>query len=166
MNSQALKHLISSGSRETRRLNSAKQVIPDPSIPVEVPLQEKPAHDSAKRIFRVTVAIPDKRLNPNTRCHWAAKARIVKKTRTAAMLACVIQTRLGQPMKRASIQVRWYAKTNARADSDNRQSSLKSVADGICDAKIIENDHGIRWEPMENYKDAKNLRVELVITEI
>lgn len=69
-------------------------------------------------------------------------------------------------MKRASIQVRWYAKTNARADSDNRQSSLKSVADGICDAKIIENDHGIRWEPMENYKDAKNLRVELVITEI
>lgn len=164
MTKSALQNLISSGSSETRRLNSAKQPIIAPRMPVE---SEAPASPSAaKRTFTVILALPDRKLSPNGRCHWRVKAKLVKEHRQRAMTAALAVSRSAPMIERATILLRWFHPTKRPVDTGNAIASCKAYEDGICDAQWILNDAGVDWLPVERAKDAGNPRVELVITEL
>lgn len=113
----------------------------------------------------ITVPIPSVRLSPNAaRVHWAEKQRRVRFARGVAK-TCALAAKPADwvPLVTATVLVRWYSVKAIIADSDNRQATLKSTFDGLADAKIFENDRGLTHLPLEQFKDAKNPRVEIYI---
>lgn len=90
---------------------------------------------------------PDKRLSPNARPHWGAKARAAKSARHAGYFAA----------KAAKASITWegdihafitfYPPDRRGRDDDNLIASFKSYRDGIADALGID-DKRIRIHPV------------------
>jgi len=114
----------------------------------------------------VTLPIPSPKLSPNARVHWASKAKLTKSSRLTAKIAALEAIGRNDPpmLKTATLLVRWYSRTTARQDSGNLIARLKASEDGLTDAGIWVDDQGVTWLPPIQLKDAKNPRVELVIT--
>lgn len=114
----------------------------------------------------ITLPIPDRKLSPNARCHWAEKAKLTKAHRTRAMLlalATLPATR--QPKwEKATVQVQWFSRTAKVQDEDNLIATLKHVGDALQDTQIVTNDRGLTWLPPIQSKDARNPRVVLTVT--
>ena len=114
----------------------------------------------------ITLPVPSRKLSPNARIHWAAKAKITKKARTAAYYACieVLGKRASPSWGKSRYLVHAYFKTAAARDADNFMASLKGYIDGIADAGIVTNDRDLWPERPVFAKDAANPRIEITIT--
>lgn len=115
--------------------------------------------------FTVTLQLPHKSLSPNSRCHWATKARAAKGYRSAAW--AVALERLGRDPApqwvQAVCQCRFYFPDRRIRDCDNLLASLKSAFDGLADAGIIANDSGLIHLPVVRDVDAHNPHVDIVV---
>lgn len=114
----------------------------------------------------ITVAIPDKKLSPNARIHWAAKSKLTKAARREANAQCLAALQGKRPpgWLNAKVEVSAYFPTHNHRDPDNLIASLKATFDGIADSGVICNDKSLWPERPIIGKDARNPRVELVIT--
>jgi crossover junction endodeoxyribonuclease RusA len=115
----------------------------------------------------ITIPIPDKRLSPNARVHWAAKGRLTRLSRSGAELVAKSALKGAPPPKWAKCRanVTAYFRTKAHPDPDNLIARMKSVFDGFEDAGIVADDKGLWPERPIIGKDAKNPRIEITITE-
>jgi crossover junction endodeoxyribonuclease RusA len=95
------------------------------------------------RTARIDLPWPDRRLSPNARVHWSAKASATKKARVdAAWLAreAGLQAMTADAIKATII----FSPKTARAyDLDNALASLKPAIDGI--AAVVGVDDS-RWD--------------------
>ena len=133
-----------------------------------------PSHDPAWHAsgmpegLTVTVGIPPRVLSPNARCHWAVKAKAVKRARVEAWAQAQIamhETNSKGGWKAASCVVHWYARDSRRRDRDNCLASLKATFDGLTDSGLLVDDSGITHLPLVLAVDPKNPRVELHLTQ-
>lgn len=111
---------------------------------------------NADTLMRIRLPLPHKALHPNTRTHWAAKARQVKIAREAARRETFKLLRdVEVPTIPRSYSVTRYYKGKS-PDADNTLSSMKAYLDGICDAlrtddKTLEMTGIKRIKASENY---------------
>ncbi len=114
----------------------------------------------------ITLPIPDRGLSPNARKHFMAKAKLVKNARTAAMVEVLSIVPGGwKPRWRfATVRIQWFTHTKRRPDADNCLSSLKPAMDGIADSGLLDNDRGLRFEPIEFAVDRENPRIVIHIS--
>jgi len=77
---------------------------------------------------------PDRRLHPNARVHWAAKAKAVKQARTdAAWWAKAAGVRPSKAQA-LNVSVVFFPPDKRRRDTDGMLSACKAYIDGIADA--------------------------------
>ena len=111
----------------------------------------------------LALSLPPKELHPNSRVHWAAKARAVKAYRQQTGIMTLLWQHLH--WKRVTVQATFYFKTSRRRDGDNLLASLKPAFDGLVDAGVLVDDSGITHLPVTVKIDKENPRVELRIKE-
>lgn len=111
----------------------------------------------------VTLPLPDKKLSPNARCHWAAKARAVKSYRLVAMAMGWKLGKLG--LESATLQCVFFLKggRGRKPDPDNLLASMKSAFDGLVDAEVFLGDQKLKHLPVIIDEDPENPRVEIHI---
>lgn len=79
---------------------------------------------------------PDTALNPNTKIHWAAKARVVKEYRRV----CCYRTYQANPYGyhaiegKVNIALHFYPPRSGKYDEDNLIARMKAGIDGIAQA--------------------------------
>lgn len=99
----------------------------------------------------IRLPLPDKRLSPNARCHWAVKAKAAKLAKENAFyeakLLGINEREYG--WKSARLQVVYTFKVRRVRDRDNHLSLLKAAGDGITAAGLLMNDSGIVPMPVE-----------------
>jgi len=119
----------------------------------------------------VTVSLPPKALSPNTRTHWAAKARAVKAHRGEAFLMA------GRAVAGVDKGGQWWAKVdteilvratfwfrvNRRRDRDNAQASLKAAMDGIAEALGVDDSRFV-MAPARLDVDPRDPRVDITVS--
>lgn len=115
----------------------------------------------------ITIPLPPKEVRPNARCHWTAKARHTAAYRRMAHWNTLTAMGSGIPERwlKAKVNIKAYFPTARHLDPDNLIASLKAAFDGIADAGVVTNDKGLWPERPDIYKDAKNPRIELTVTE-
>lgn len=124
-------------------------------------------------MFLITLPLPPRILHPNSRGHWAPKAKAKKEQRELAhVLGLQEKYKLRVtprpplkpvrfPLQQPVIHVSAFHKAARVRDRDGLISSLKSAIDGLADSGLIGDDSGVRWGDVEFYIDRKNPRVEL-----
>lgn len=119
--------------------------------------------------MRIVLPWPDKRLSPNARIHWRAKAPVKVKARADATLATYAALDCGVRDVRQRMAgdepipmtITFYPPDNRRRDRDNAQASLKHAMDGIADALGVDD---YRFRPHYVFADAeKPGKIEVVI---
>lgn len=104
-------------------------------------------------MIAVTLPWPDRALSPNSREHWARKAKAVKQARiTAGWCAREAGIRHGDfdIPNALKVTVAFAAPSKRRVDADNLLASLKAALDGISDAIGVDDSKfeiAIRREP-------------------
>lgn len=110
--------------------------------------------------------LPSPVLSPNTRSHWAVKAKAVKAARTAAFLESkrVLEGRTAPRWKKARITAAFFlAGRRKTPDPDNAIAALKAYQDGAADAGIVENDR-VLWPGRPSFTFVERMpRVEITI---
>jgi hypothetical protein len=94
---------------------------------------------------------PDRRLSPNARIHWRAKAPVTQKARADATLATFAALNGGLREARAALHgeapialtVTFYPPDRRHRDDDSMVGSFKAARDGIADALAV-NDRRFR----------------------
>lgn len=104
----------------------------------------------------------DARLSPNSRLHWARKARVVAKARLdATWTTLAANIPLPAPDGPIDLHIVFYPPDRRRRDRDNMQASLKSALDGIAFALGVDD---YRFRPTyEVAEPEKPGRVEITI---
>ena len=84
---------------------------------------------------------PARDLHPNSRPHWAHKARAVKSARRAAMLLAVGAGWKGAqlPAGRLHLWIDFFPPDKRRRDDDGLLAAMKAARDGIADALGIDD---------------------------
>ena len=82
---------------------------------------------------------PDKRLSPNSRCHWRAKAGTIQAARFDGYVLTIDtmeDTFKCQPLDRKnySAQYIFYPPDRRKRDMDNCLAMMKPYQDGVCSA--------------------------------
>jgi hypothetical protein len=112
----------------------------------------------------ITLPLPDARLSPNARCHWAKKSTITRRhVRRAA--AATMAALGGRAIPSFSGYTLAFFFPNAiRRDDDNAAASCKAYRDGIAKALCID-DHGLRMAAAPSIQiDRINPRLEITLT--
>ena len=78
----------------------------------------------------LTLPWPPKELSPNTRKHWAVKAKYTKQYRA---VCAALAARVAKP-ERLTFQITFHAPDARPRDDDNMIGSFKSGRDGLADA--------------------------------
>ena len=105
---------------------------------------------------------PDRILHPNSRPHWAAKARAIKIYREyAEMMARRSGIRLS-PDEILHLHATFYPPSKRRFDIDGLLSSIKAGIDGISDGLVI-NDYAFRSASVEIGEPVKGGGVRVAI---
>lgn len=117
-------------------------------------------------VLTVMVSLPARVVSPNSRVHWAVRAKAVKKQRIEAWASA--QVAMGEAgengaWREATCQVHWYARDARRRDKDNALASLKATFDGLVDAGLLHDDSALTHLPLIFLIDAKNPRIELIL---
>ena len=81
--------------------------------------------------------LPFRELNPNSREHWAVKARAVRASREEIGWLAKVQWHDDKPMVKARISYQFHTKDKRHRDMDNLLSSAKAWQDGLIDAGVI-----------------------------
>jgi crossover junction endodeoxyribonuclease RusA len=102
-----------------------------------------------RRMLTVTLPWPDRRLSPNARCHWAAKARVAQAAHLEAW-ALARERRNGPLPAEGPIRVAlvFHPPTRARRDLDNFQAACKWALDGIAQALDVDDS---RFRPVSDW---------------
>lgn len=118
----------------------------------------------------IKLPLPDPILNPNSRAHWAPKAKAKKLYREAAYWATVAAKRKAKPapylagMEHANSQLIFHFKDRRLRDRDNLLASMKSAFDGIVDSGLLIDDAGlIHWPVIIAKPDKAQPRVIITI---
>lgn len=84
---------------------------------------------------------PSRDLHPNSRVHWARRAKAAKAARREAATLAVASGWRGQqwPEGRLHVWIDAYPPDRRRRDTDGMLSSLKATMDGISDAIGIDD---------------------------
>ena len=118
----------------------------------------------------ITIPIPHRSLSPNSRVHWARKAKHVKTARAIARLLSFTPQLKHETnallWTNAISTVVWYAKTATHPDPDNALAMLKPYFDGMADAGVLANDRNLAHNPIRFEKDRANPRVQITITRV
>lgn len=92
---------------------------------------------------RIALPWPDKKLSPNARVHWAAKAKAVKAARSAAYFLA-IQARVRRTtVGPIATKFEFCPPDGRRRDRDNLIASMKAATDGLADALGIDDSNFI-----------------------
>ena len=93
--------------------------------------------------MKVTLSLPPNALSPNSRPHWAVKARAAKAHRGEAFLmTCVAYARSGMIIDDADdllIRTLFLHRVQRRRDRDNALASLKAALDGVAEALGVDD---------------------------
>ena len=108
----------------------------------------------------VVLPLPDRRLSPNARVCWQAKARSVKAYRAFSFS---LAQRYPRAWKSAEAQATFYFGDRRRRDRDNLLASLKAAFDGIAAAGVVEDDADLTHLPVRIEVDRENPRVEIIL---
>jgi Holliday junction resolvase RusA-like endonuclease len=108
----------------------------------------------------VVLPLPDRRLSPNSRVCWQAKARSVKAYRAFSFS---LAQRYPSRWKAASAEATFYFRDKRRRDRDNLLASLKAAFDGIAAAGVVEDDADLTHLPVRVEVDRENPRVEIIL---
>ena len=120
-----------------------------------------------KRSVTITLPLPPGSLSPNSRAHWARKARDARKCREVAAWATIAAANGSRPFwRRCTLRAAFYHRQNRRRDDDNLIASLKSYRDGLVDGGLLADDVGVITLPPERHIDRANPRVELTLTKL
>ena len=88
----------------------------------------------------ITLAWPDRKLHPNARVHWAAKAKAAKAARAEGYFAAM-QAQWGHitwpATGRLHLWIDFYPPDRRHRDDDGLLTSIKPHRDGIADAMAI-----------------------------
>jgi crossover junction endodeoxyribonuclease RusA len=84
---------------------------------------------------------PDRRLHPNARVHWRAKAPVTKAARTQAHLLTLEAGwhREKLPDGKLHLWLDFYPPNRLRRDDDGLLSAMKAARDGIADALKVDD---------------------------
>jgi len=106
----------------------------------------------------INLEMPHKHLSPNSRCHWAQKAKAKKDQRYHSFYRILralneiapFNTHLREwvPWKTANVQIVVIPPDRRRRDKDNILASLKAAFDGAQDAGLIADDSGLTYLPI------------------
>jgi crossover junction endodeoxyribonuclease RusA len=119
---------------------------------------------------RLTLPWPDRRLSPNARIHWRAKAPVTKQARSDAAYLTYAATSGGMRELRQTLggegpiplTVTFYPPDKRHRDDDSMVSSFKAARDGIADALGV-NDR--RFRPTYQFADPeKPGRIEVAFS--
>lgn len=89
--------------------------------------------------MRVTLPWPDRRLSPNARLHWRAKAKLVKSARSAAFFLAKAAGAAPAPAGPVPLAITFYAPDKRRRDMDNAIAAMKPQLDGLADALRVDD---------------------------
>lgn len=90
------------------------------------------------RILTISIDhLPYRELNPNSREHWAVKARAVKASREEIGWLAKEQWHDGKPMMRARISYDFQVTDKRKRDLDNLLAMCKPWQDGLIDVGVI-----------------------------
>lgn len=93
------------------------------------------------REYVITVDhLPDRNLSPNSRVHWAVKARSVRAQREEAGWLAKAEWGNQKPMLRARISYEFKVTNKRQRDIDNLVSACKSFQDGLVDGGVLSSD--------------------------
>ena len=119
-------------------------------------------------MLRIVLDLPPTDLSPNTRVHWARKAKVVRQYRRhakdAAMSAAFEQD-LRCPFETPVVQIAYFNRRKIKPDADNILATLKSAWDGLTDSGVWADDRFCFFFPVRRCCDKANPRVEITITE-
>lgn len=118
-----------------------------------------------KQQLTITLDWPYKAMQPNTRCHWAIKAKAVSEAREIACLTAQAESRRAKwkRVKTASIEFVFFDPVKRRRDRDNHLAACKAYIDGFADAGLIDDDSGFVYLPVR-FEVGSPRRVEARIT--
>ena len=88
-------------------------------------------------MIRYVLPWPDAALSPNSRCHWAVKAKKKAALRAEAAAAIKAQGVKRMPGGSLTLELEFVRPTRRKYDRDNLVARLKSAIDGMCDALRI-----------------------------
>jgi crossover junction endodeoxyribonuclease RusA len=107
----------------------------------------------------ITLPWPDKGLSPNSRLHWAPKAKLKAAARLAA--ACLTYGAMYEWLKtkahyegteKLPVTITFYPPDKRLRDDDNMVGSFKAYRDGIADALGVDDR---RFKPHYYFEDAE-----------
>lgn len=96
---------------------------------------------------------PDlKNLSPNSRIHWAQKAKAKARARKEA---CLIAKSAGWhradwPNSRLAVWIDYYAPDRRHRDIDNLLASSKAMLDGVADAMGVDDRHFVPYPMLQD----------------
>lgn len=114
-------------------------------------------------MITVNLPWPDRRLSPNSRCHWRVKHDVTKKARADALVLAMAAGARRLKADRLKVTMVFAPPDNRRRDQDNMIGSTKAHRDGIADATGVD-DH--RWDLAIRRADPVkhgNVRVEIEV---
>lgn len=112
---------------------------------------------------KINLNWPSKDLSPNARCHWAKKAKVVKKYRSECFYMAK-QAKVTLPeTEKIHLFVDFYQPDKRNRDQDNMQAAMKSAYDGIADALGV-NDRRFIIHPFYKDEIVKGGMVTITIT--
>lgn len=116
----------------------------------------------------ITLPLPPAALSPNSKSrNWRPRYFAGKKYKQTAHALALHQAGIDRPgWTQATVQYRFYFKTNRRRDNDNAISSMKWGLDSLVDTGILDDDSGVTMLPPIMRVDKGNPRVEVEILEV
>ena len=111
--------------------------------------------------------LPFPELSPNSRLHWAVKARAIKASREEVGWLAKAQWGDQKPMVKARIHYEFFAKDHRRRDLDNLLAMTKPWQDGLIDAGVIFYDDAEHLQyGISSYTSDIEDRVIMIVKEI
>lgn len=89
--------------------------------------------------MRVILPWPTTDLSPNTRCHWAVKAKAKKAYRTLRAWEAQSQGLGRIYAERLHVKITFVPPNRRARDLDNLLASIKSGLDGLCDVVGVDD---------------------------
>lgn len=90
--------------------------------------------------------LPFRELSPNSRVHWAVKARAVRAAREEVGWLAKDKWQGQEPLNYARVTYEFYTLQKRRRDIDNLVASMKSSLDGLVDAGVLVSDDSTHLE--------------------
>ena len=119
-------------------------------------------------MIEITLPWPDKRLSPNARVHWRAKAEAVEEARYIGKINALTSNtapRMYFLVGDHNVTYTLHPPTKRRMDDDNAIAMMKAYRDGVADAYQVD-DKMLHTQPIEWGEVVKGGRVVLRLEEL